>query len=325
MNKIYLSESFDPRFNLACEEVMTREVQKGSVLFFLWQNENTVVIGRNQNPYKECHLTNIEKDGVTLIRRASGGGAVYHDLGNLNFSFVAHDEDYVLEKNLQVILDAVRAYGLQANYSGRNDILLDDKKFSGNAFSRFGSGQCHHGTILVDVDMAKMADYLQVPQLKMEAKGIRSVRSRVTNLKPYAEHMTIENLKHTLMLSFEQVFGKAEEPVVVDGSFIAGKPYTDKYFTWEWSVGDSPNYSVHFEKKFEWGLTDLHVDVSEGRVKRAKIYTDALALEDFQKLEGHIIGTPYRKRDLKKSFEHILNEHIRSDFIDWVSELTISE
>lgn len=323
MNKIYLSTSHDPRINLAAEEIMTRSAKPGEVTMFLWQNQNTVVIGRNQNPYKECDLPAIERDNVTLIRRLSGGGAVFHDLGNLNFSFCAHDKDYSLDQNLKVILEGLRNYGLPAYFSGRNDILLDEKKFSGNAFSRIGSNNCHHGTIMVDVDMTKLANYLNVPPLKMEAKGIRSVKSRVTNLIDYAPELTIEKLINSLIESFESVFGPTEEPVWIDETFLEGHPSAAKYQTWEWNVGESPAYEVHFEKKFDWGLTDWHLDVEDGLIKRVKFFSDALVEADFKTIEQSLIGKPYRKSAIQQALQQVEHEQVRDDLLTWSDEIEI--
>lgn len=302
---------------------MTRQAKPAEVTLFLWQNQNTVVIGRNQNPYKECDLAAIERDEVTLIRRLSGGGAVFHDLGNLNFSFCAHDRDYSLEKDLRVILEALQSYGLPAVFSGRNDILLDEKKFSGNAFSRLGSNNCHHGTIMVDVDMTKLANYLNVPPLKMEAKGIRSVKSRVTNLKDYAPELTIDKLIDRLMESFEAVFGPSDAPVILDESFLEGQPSAAKYQTWEWNIGESPAYQVHFEKKFDWGLTDWHMDVEDGKIKRVKFYSDALVEADFRALEEALIGLPYRKSAITGVLHQVGQDQVLADLLAWTGDMEI--
>lgn len=325
MHKIYVSTSHDPRINLAAEEIMTRQAKPGEISFFLWQNQNTVVIGRNQNPYKECDLVAIERDNVTLIRRLSGGGAVFHDLGNLNFSFCAHEKDYSLEKNLQVIIQALRRFDLPAEFSGRNDILLDGKKFSGNAFSRIQSNQCHHGTIMLDVDMTKLSNYLNVPPLKMEAKGIRSVTSRVTNLIDYAPNMTIDNLIESLKQSFVQVFGEAAEPIVIDEGFLEGHESAEKYQTWQWNVGQSPAYQVHFEKKFDWGLTDWHFDVNRGKITRVKFFSDALVETDFRRLEDNLTGVEYRKNRISQVLQQVEPEMVRHDLMKWLEELGIGD
>lgn len=323
MHNIYLSASHDPRINLAAEEIMTRQAKPGEVSFFLWQNQNTVVIGRNQNPYKECDLSAIERDDVTLIRRLSGGGAVFHDLGNLNFSFCAHDKDYSLEKNLRVILEAMQAFGLPAVFSGRNDILLDGKKFSGNAFSRIGANNCHHGTIMLNVDMTKLANYLNVPPLKMQAKGIQSVRSRVTNLIDYAPEMTIESLIDKLVTSFREVFGPSGEPVMIDQAFLSGHETADKYQTWQWNVGESPDYQVHFEKKFDWGLTDWHIDIHKGNIERVKFFSDALVETDFRALESSLAGIAYRKPAIRERLMAVEPAEVREDLLAWLDELEI--
>lgn len=302
---------------------MTREAKPGEISFFLWQNQHTVVIGRNQNPYKECDLAAIERDGVTLIRRLSGGGAVFHDLGNLNFSFCAHDKDYSLEKNLQVIIGALQAFGLPAVFSGRNDILLDEKKFSGNAFSRIKANNCHHGTIMLDVDMTMLANYLKVPPLKMQSKGIQSVRSRVTNLIDYAPDMTIETLTAQLIKSFEEVFGPAAEPVIIDETFLEGHESAEKYQTWQWNIGESPAYEVHFERKFDWGLTDWHLDVNRGRIERVKFFSDALVETDFRALEEQLVGVEYRKGAIEEVLKAVEPEMVRNDLIAWLDEWEI--
>ena len=147
------SESFDPYYNLAIEEVLLESVQQGESILYLWQNAATVVIGHNQNPWKECRVGHLEEDNGHLARRLSGGGAVYHDIGNLNFTFLCSDKDYDLKKNLSVIVEACRANGIAAEISGRNDILVQGCKFSGNAFYHTHGNSYHHGTLMVNVDV----------------------------------------------------------------------------------------------------------------------------------------------------------------------------
>lgn len=279
-NTVYISPFHDPALNLAAEEWMCDRVEKDEVIFYLWQNQNTVVIGRNQNPYKECDLQAIERDGNTLIRRRSGGGAVFHDLGNLNFTFVA-DERYDLEKNLKVILDALKEFGLEAEFSGRNDILLDGKKFSGNAFSSKGTKKCHHGTLLYNVDMSKLSNYLKVPKLKMEAKGIKSVVSRVINLIDRAPEMTIENLIEALIRAFEANFGAIDEKREIKKEDFEDLPTSIKYKEWAWNVGHSPVFNLHLEERFDWGILDIYLDVKNGHIEKANVYSDTILEDDF--------------------------------------------
>ncbi|MTK11235.1 MAG: lipoate--protein ligase, partial [Clostridiaceae bacterium] len=196
--KIVVSTSVDPYYNLSLEEYLLNNVEEDEVILYLWQNANTVVIGRNQNPWKECKCKELELNNGKIARRLSGGGAVYHDLGNLNFTFVASEALYNLEKQLKVILKAAQKEGINAQFSGRNDIEVNGKKFSGNAFYFTKTSAYHHGAILIDTDINKLGSYLQVSKEKIQSKGIDSVQARVVNLKNLNKDITIESFKMRL-------------------------------------------------------------------------------------------------------------------------------
>ena len=211
--KLYRGQSFDPFFNLAVEEYLLQNTDEGCCTLYLWQNQNTVVIGRNQNAFKECRTTLLENEGGKLARRLSGGGAVFHDLGNLNFTFLVPTADYDLDKQLKVIELACEKLGVKVERSGRNDILADGRKFSGNAFYKNGPRAYHHGTLMVDVDREKMSRYLNPSKAKLSSKGVDSVRSRVVNLKELASDTTIELLSEKLAEAFEEVYGLPYEEI----------------------------------------------------------------------------------------------------------------
>lgn len=315
-NTVYFSPFHDPALNLAAEEWMSDRVEKDEVIFYLWQNQNTVVIGRNQNPYKECDLQAIERDGNTLIRRRSGGGAVFHDLGNLNFTFVA-DDRYDLELNLKVILDALKEFGLDAEFSGRNDILLDGKKFSGNAFSSKGTKKTHHGTILYNVDMSRLSNYLKVPKLKMEAKGIKSVVSRVTNLIEAAPEMTIESLEEALVRSFEANFGPIDEVREITKADFEDLPTTLKYKEWAWNIGHSPVFNIHLEERFKWGILDIYLDIKSGMIDKANVYSDTILEDNFSDFIKALQRQPFTKGVLLAATDE-LSESIRDEVRVWL-------
>ena len=179
----YRSDSLCPWHNLAVEEHILMTLPPETCVMYLYQHKNAVIIGKNQNAWKECRTEQLKREGGKLARRISGGGAVYHDMGNLNFSFILDRNDYDLHRQLGIILSAVRKLGISAEFSGRNDILSEGAKFSGNAFCYKKTGAFHHGTILVDADMTKLSRYLSVSKDKIASKGVDSVRSRVCNLK----------------------------------------------------------------------------------------------------------------------------------------------
>ena len=176
--KYYQSNSFNPYINLSFEEKLMSMVNEDELIFYLWQNENTVVIGKNQCAKDQCNLELMKKDNITLARRSSGGGAVFHDLGNLNFTFITKSDDFDIKKNLEVIKLALKKYNIEANFSGRNDLLVDGFKISGQAFLKTKNSCLHHGTLLIDVDLNNLAKYLKKDENKLKIHGVKSHTQR---------------------------------------------------------------------------------------------------------------------------------------------------
>ncbi|QVK20704.1 lipoate--protein ligase [Mycoplasmatota bacterium] len=314
-NQIYISNSFDPAVNLSYEEYLMSVCKKEEVIFYLWQNKNTVVIGRNQNPVKECNIELLKEDNVKLVRRLSGGGAVYHDLGNLNFTFIAHSSTYNIKKQLEVILDALKSFGIVGNYTGRNDLTVDGKKFSGNAFMEEDEVCCHHGTLLVNVALEKLVNYLTPAKVKVTSKGIESIRSRVTNLKELNEEVTIGSLKKKLIESFNRLYNdelSLEVQVLDDFKLI--KDYARKYNTWEWNMKESPKCNINTTQKFDWGTFDIDLDIDDGLISSCFINTDSIIMENFELLEERFIGSKAKIKVLHQSIDSTIeNEMIRED------------
>jgi lipoate-protein ligase A len=319
--KVYLSESYDPKFNLSVEEWLMDCIEPDEVILFLWQNENTIVIGRNQNPYKECDVKKLNEDEVCLIRRLSGGGAVYHDLGNLNFTFIAFDHNYDVENNLKVIINAIDKFGIKSCFNGRNDLIVNDRKFSGNAFISDKGKNCHHGTLLVDIDLDKLSRYLTVSPLKLQSKGIDSVISRVINLKEMCPQMTIENLKTSLKTSFNEFYNTEAEIIILKENGIDVSKYVEKYNSWEWNYSESPDFSIVFENKFDWGIFEINLELSDGKITNCKIFTDSIELEDFKILEKSLINVQFKRSDILDAIEkYIKNGKIKQGLCNFISD-----
>ncbi|GMQ64309.1 lipoate--protein ligase [Vallitalea maricola] len=291
--KMICSNSTDPWYNLALEEYLLRGINENEIILYLWQNDNTVVIGRNQNPWKECKCKKLENEGGKLARRLSGGGAVYHDLGNLNFTFVMDKNLYDLDRQLNVILQAVRSFGIDAEFSGRNDLTVHGKKFSGNAFYFLDKSSYHHGTILIDTDFSKLTDYLQVSKEKISSKGIDSVRSRVINLSELNDSLTTENMKRYLIDSFENIYGKSSTVINVDNDTYNIQEIYDKYASWKWRFGEAPKFDITFDKRFSWGGFELGLNLKNGHIKEAKIYSDAMNSQLIQKMASCLLDVPF--------------------------------
>ncbi len=290
--KLLQSTVTDPWYNLSLEEKMLDEMTADQVIFFLWQNAHTVVIGRNQNAWKECRWRELEQTGGKLARRSSGGGAVYHDLGNLNFTFLAGRDHYDLERQLSVILNALRGLGIQAVFGGRNDLVADERKFSGNAFVHKSHASCHHGTLLVDVQMDRLSRYLRVSREKIAAKGVDSVRSRVVNLNELAPDLTIDRLKDALFQEFSWTYNADGTIEMVNPeSHPTGDRYT-RYASWEWRFGATPDFDLDLETRFPWGGVELALNLNRGVIRSVRMFTDAMDTELAGTVEQALTGVP---------------------------------
>lgn len=282
-NKVKLSilESsvIDPWYNLALEENLFYEVEDDEVILYLWQNKKTVVIGRNQNPWRECRYKELEADGGKLARRLSGGGAVYHDLGNLNFTFIMKRKWFNIEKQLQVIIDAVGNLGIKAQFTGRNDIVVNGKKFSGNAFYYDGDRCYHHGTILVSANISKLSQYLKVSKEKIESKGIKSVSSRVINLEDVKPGLTVKELKESLENSFKEVYKynySLKKELLDDYKKDDLKTTYEKNASWNWRYGQTPNFKINLYKRFKFGDVEILINLKDSYISEIELYSDAM-------------------------------------------------
>ena len=292
MKYLIKSNSNDPYRNLAAEEYLTASIGEGTEILFLWQNAPTVVIGKNQNSRAECDLEKMRDDGVLLARRPSGGGAVFHDAGNLCFSFISHENNHSVPRQLALIAEACRSFGINAVPTGRNDIESGGRKFSGNAFYSVGKNKCHHGTLLICADKTRLSDYLTVSKTKLEAKGIKSVRSRVVNLAELVPNITVEALERALIVAFapDMTLPMPNENLYADrAKFLSSR---------EWLLGSDPEFTDEVKYRTAEGEFTLHLTVRGETVTDCVVYTDSLDTEAAEKNRAEVIG---------KSIEEVQN------------------
>lgn len=291
----------DPRHNLALEEYLLRRVRPGECILYLWQNQRTVVIGRNQHASNECRIQALEADGGHLVRRLSGGGAVYHDLGNMNFTFLTVRENYDVEKQTETILQAVRSLGIPAEKNGRNDLTVEGGKFSGHAYYRTGDQCYHHGTLMVAVDMAPLEKYLNVSPLKLQAKGVKSVRARVVNLRDFRPDLTIEALRQALVTAFGQVYGLPIQTLTeadLDGAAIAQG--IARFSDPAWIYGDSQPLEVSRQALFDWGILRLDYSRSGGIITKAALWSDGLEADFLSQVPQALAGCPRQPEAVRR-------------------------
>lgn len=321
----YLGESVNPYQNLAIEQYLMETVGEDACILYLWQNSQTVVIGRNQNAWAECRTTELNQDGGHLARRLSGGGAVFHDMGNLNFTFLVSKKNYDVHKQLQVIVAACRNLGLDAQVTGRNDVTIDGRKFSGNAFYDSKGQAYHHGTLLVDVDMTKLGRYLMPSKAKLQSKGVDSVRSRVVNLKELCPELTIDRMKEEMLKAFQEVYGAASEALSLDQF---DKDYIHQLWernaSWDWNYGKSLPATFVCEDRFPWGGIQLQMQVEKGSVVAAEVYSDAMEWDIAHILRQAVVGCQFTQQALQQAVQAAeLPENIRQDLCQLIETQNI--
>ena len=296
--RILTTTCTDPHRNLALEDALLTSLPGDQAILYLWQNRHTVVIGAGQNACAECRIDLLESESGTLARRSSGGGAVYHDLGNLNFSFIVPRADYDVARQLKVILEAARALGVTAEPSGRNDLTAEGRKFSGNAFRVLKDSALHHGTLLVNVDMGLIGRYLNVSKDKLQAKGVKSVPARVVNLSELSPAVTIESMHQAVIEAFSKEYGPAPvedaDDLPIDAALLA------RYQSGAWNYGKPPEGDLKLQTRFPWGGVELNASVADGLLTGVAVFTDSMDETLSARLSEKLEGCPYSGAKLKE-------------------------
>ena len=298
----------NPYFNLATEEYLLKNFNDS--IFMLWRDEPCIVVGKNQNTYAEVNIDAVKKNNIPVVRRLSGGGAVFHDLGNLNFTFIENDSGSFndFRKFTQPIIDVLKNLSVNAEFSGRNDLTIDGKKFSGNAQYNYRNRILHHGTLLFSSNITDLSSYLKVNPLKFKDKSVKSVRSRVTNISSHLEEpISILDFK-------KMIFDYLRTSNNHDNSFYEftdqdinniQKLVDEKYSTWDWNFGTSPNYNFTNEEKFACGHVQFNLNVEKGIIKDIKIFGDFFSKKDISELENILVNVKHSEIELKKALSNV--------------------
>ncbi len=334
--RVLISQTFDPWFNIATEDWIFRDMLTDAELedtkiLYLWRNDNTVVIGRFQNPWTECNTEKMDADGIKLARRQSGGGAVFHDLGNTNFTFLSGKNSFDKSVNNKIITSAVNSFGPHAFASGRNDLLVDslegEKKFSGSAFKETKDRSFHHGTLLLNADLSRLSQYLNPNKKKLESKGITSVRARVTNLAELNPEITHDNICKKIIEEFFNHYQTECEIEMLDHEFLKTIPRLNEHFLkmadWNWRFGEAPKFTHQMSERFAWGTMDVHLDVHYAVVEKAQIFSDSLHPEMIEHLMASLHNIPYTREAFRGAIARVsadlpmIQEYLE-EFGDWI-------
>jgi lipoate-protein ligase A len=337
--RVLISDTFDPWFNLATEDWIFRdmlsplELEEGTKILFLWRNDNTVVIGRFQNPWTECNTAKMEEDKIVLARRQSGGGAVFHDLGNTNFTFLSSKSSFDKTVNNKIITNAINSFGLNSFASGRNDLLVKtdagEKKISGSAFKETKDRSFHHGTLLINADMTKLSQYLNPNKKKLESKGITSVLARVANLQKLRPKITHELLCERIIEEFFKHYQNECSIEVLDHHYLQSLPKLQEHFlrmsNWDWRFGEAPKFSHQMSERFAWGTMDVHLDVHKAIIEKAQIFSDSLHPEMIELLMASLKNIPYTKDGFRQAIGRVridlpMIEDYLLEFEEWIQK-----
>ncbi|BFH70526.1 lipoate-protein ligase LplJ [Paenibacillus dendritiformis] len=320
----------DPRVNLAIEEFVLKHLplEEDSYLLF-YINEPSIIIGKNQNTIEEINSDYVKANNIHVVRRLSGGGAVYHDTGNLNFSFITKDDGqsfHNFRKFTQPVIDTLRSLGVNADLTGRNDIQIGEQKISGNAQFSTRGRMFSHGTLLFNSEMEHVASALKVKPIKIESKGTKSIRSRVANISEFlAEPMSIGEFRNAIL---RHIFGM--EPDQVPQYKLSEQDWEtihrisrERYQNWDWNYGSSPKFNVEHSKKFPAGIVDVRMDVEDGLIQRMKIYGDFFGVGEVSDIEARLQGVRYEEQAVREALAdmditHYLGNISAEDFIGLV-------
>ena len=314
-----LNSSTNPYFNLALDEYALKHIDVGEDYFFLWQNSPAVIIGKNQVAQDEINRDFIDKNAIKIARRVSGGGAVYHDWGNLNFTIITNIADSSkvdYHKYTKPVIAALAEMGVKAELSGRNDILIDGLKISGNAQRQAGGRLMHHGTLMFDVNLETLVAALNVSQDKISSKGLKSVKSRVTNIK---EHLptgtTLEQFWEQLQY---QLSNKGQDKEIILSSNQLSeieRNATERFGTWQWIYGTAPRFTYRNSQRFSGGLVDVLIEVIDGKIATIRFLGDYLGVNDVEEIEKALINVKYEITEIKK----ILEEYIITSYFGLIT------
>ena len=293
------TDSLEPCHNLAIEELCLDKVGPGGRILFLWQSSDTVVIGKNQNPWLECSLTAMEQGGAKLARRLSGGGAVFHDAGNLNFAFLMPRREYNDKIIFNLVIEALKRFGVQAAVMGKSSLVVNGRKVSGNAFCYRRENVLHHGTLLISTDLDKMGRYLASTHRPIRSRAIRSNPSPVANLQEMANSITVQRMAVVLA---ETAAAEWQQPITWSGAELFESkvldPVEKKYASWEWRFGMTPPFEVELNGRFKWSEARVRLVIEKAVIRQSEVELQGIYRRIAPPISQVLVGARFSKTDI---------------------------
>ncbi|WP_203268189.1 lipoate--protein ligase [Streptococcus uberis] len=321
--KYIVNKSNNPAYNIALEAYAFRELLSEDEIFILWINEPAIIIGKHQNTIQEINKEYIDAHGIHVARRLSGGGAVYHDLNNLNYTIISNKSEegaFDFKTFSQPVIETLADLGVKAEFTGRNDLEINGKKFCGNAQAYYKGRMMHHGCLLFDVDMTVLGDALKVSKDKIESKGIKSVRARVTNIiDELPEKITVNEFSDKILAKMKETYPDMTEYVLSEDELAKIQKSADEQFgNWDWVYGKAPEYTIERNVRYPAGKINTFANVEKSIIKNIKIYGDFFGIKDVQDIEELLVGTRYENKDVFEKLKTI-------DTTQYFSGMTVEE
>ena len=304
----------DPRINLAIEEYALKHLELDDSFLLFYINQPSIIIGKNQNTIEEINKDYVEENDIIVVRRLSGGGAVYHDLGNLNYSFITKDDGesfHNYKKFTEPVVEALKELGVNAELSGRNDLVVGERKISGNAQFATKGRMFSHGTLMLSSEIENVVSALKVKEDKIKSKGIKSIRSRVANISEFlAEPLTMEEFRQKLL---EHIFGGLENVQQYEWTDEDWKKIMEiseqRYQQWDWNYGKSPKFNIQHSHRFPVGQIDVRLEVAKGKIEECKIFGDFFGVGEVEEIEKRLVGVKFSKADLAEAMKDVNVSH----------------
>ncbi|RRD31276.1 lipoate--protein ligase [Streptococcus minor] len=312
--KYIVNNSNDPAYNIALEAYAFKELTDIDEIFILWINEPAIIIGKHQNAIQEINKEYTDEHGIHVVRRLSGGGAVYHDLNNLNYTIISNKSEegaFDFKTFSKPVIDTLSTLGVEANFTGRNDLEIDGKKICGNAQAYAKGRMMHHGCLLFDVDMTVLGQALKVSKDKIESKGVKSVRARVTNINnELPEKMTVLDFKEAILNQMKKEYPDMDEYVLSEDELARIQEIRDSQFaTWDWTFGATPEYTVERSVRYPAGKITSYIKTEKSVIESIKIYGDFFGIGDVSDIEQLLIGTRYEYLDVLEKLKTVDTTH----------------
>ncbi|HFH7723367.1 TPA: lipoate--protein ligase [Streptococcus agalactiae] len=301
--KYIVNTSNDPAYNVALEAYAFQKLTDIDEIFILWINEPAIIIGRHQNTIQEINKEFIDKNGIHVVRRLSGGGAVYHDLNNLNYTIISNNTQeaaFDFQTFSKPVIDTLAKLGVKAEFTGRNDLEINGQKFAGNAQAYYKGRMMHHGCLLFDVDMSVLGQALKVSKDKIESKGIKSVRARVTNIVDHlSDKITVQEFSDTILAQMKEEYPEMDEYVLSDAELSEIQAMRDNQFaTWDWTYGKAPEYTIERGVRYPAGKITTYANVENSTIKSVKIFGDFFGVKPVDDIEKMLEGVRYDYKDV---------------------------